>query len=370
MKFLSEQQVPTIARSDAELRSALHIPSLDGIRAVSFALVFLGHAGLNDIIPAGFGVTVFFLLSGYLITTLLRVEFEKTKTISFGKFYLRRALRILPPFYLVFLIAFLASLAKIVPPALEPASMLALLLHYSNYYIAEYGHKGFLMGTGVYWSLAVEEHFYLVFPCVLWLMFRYSKERRKVALYLLTICGLTLLWRCALWFLGGVTDERIHVATDTRFDSLILGAVLAVYENPALDQTRLSEPTWKYLLLPMGVLGLLGGFAVRNPAFRETARYTIQGLSLLPIFVCAVRYPDWLFMRLLNLRPVVFLGALSYSLYLVHLFVLATVDLHFRERIGALDTAVVSLGFSILLAWGIYIAVERPCSSFRRQLRA
>ncbi len=369
MKLLSEQQASTIARSDAEFRSALHIPSLDGIRALSFTLVFLGHAGLNDVIPAGFGVTVFFFLSGYLITTLLRVEFEKTKTISLRKFYLRRALRILPPFYLVLLIAFLASLAKVVPPPLEPASMLALLLNYSNYYIAEYGHQGFLMGTGVYWSLAVEEHFYLVFPCLLRLMFRYTTERWKVALYLLAICGLTLLWRCDLWFLGGATEERIHVATDTRFDSLIFGALLAVYGNPALDQTRLSDRTWKYLLLPTGALGLLVGFAIRDPGFRETARYTLQGLSLIPIFVCAVRYPNWLFMRFLNLRPIVFIGVLSYSLYLVHLFVLGTVDLHFRETIGAIDTAVVSLGLSILLAWGIYIAVDKPCSNLRRQLR-
>jgi peptidoglycan/LPS O-acetylase OafA/YrhL len=83
-------------------KGGLHLPSLNGIRTVAFALVFLGHAGLNKIVPAAFGVTLFFFLSGYLITALLRLELEKTGTVSLKNFYLRRMLRILPPFYLVF----------------------------------------------------------------------------------------------------------------------------------------------------------------------------------------------------------------------------------------------------------------------------
>jgi hypothetical protein len=81
-------------------KGGLHLPSLNGIRTVAFALVFLGHAGLNKIVPAAFGVTLFFFLSGYLITALLRLELEKTGTVSLKNFYLRRMMRILPPFYL------------------------------------------------------------------------------------------------------------------------------------------------------------------------------------------------------------------------------------------------------------------------------
>ena len=76
-----------------------YIPSLDGLRAVAFLLVFVAHSGLDNVVPGGFGVTVFFFLSGYLITTILRIEAQKTGTISLGKFYLRRAFRILPPLY-------------------------------------------------------------------------------------------------------------------------------------------------------------------------------------------------------------------------------------------------------------------------------
>src|SRR5262245_15809989 len=80
-------------------RKALSIPSLDGLRAVSFFMVFLAHAGAPGI-PGGFGVTVFFFLNGYLITTLIRVEMEETGRMSLRHFYLRRVLRILPPFYI------------------------------------------------------------------------------------------------------------------------------------------------------------------------------------------------------------------------------------------------------------------------------
>src|SRR5664279_4763278 len=96
--------VDSVANTDAApvlappVRAAFHIPSLDGLRAVAFLMVFFGHVGAPGV-PGGFGVTVFFFLSGYLITTLLRIERERTGRVSLRLFYLRRALRILPPFY-------------------------------------------------------------------------------------------------------------------------------------------------------------------------------------------------------------------------------------------------------------------------------
>src|SRR6478735_7378950 len=104
MKPASE---PGTSAAHAPRASAdFHIPSLDGLRAASFMVVFLSHAGLADYgIPGGFGVTVFFFLSGYLITTLLRLEHMNSGAVSLRDFYLRRVLRILPPFYAVLLLA-------------------------------------------------------------------------------------------------------------------------------------------------------------------------------------------------------------------------------------------------------------------------
>src|SRR4029077_21192748 len=146
----------------------LHIPSLDGLRALSFLIVFLAHAGLDRVVPGGFGVTVFFFLSGYLITTLMRIEAERTGKVSLKNFYLRRALRILPPFYIVFVAATIFGeigfLRGDVRPRLLPVALQAM--HLSNYWIAAKGWSGIATGTGVYWSLAVEEHFYLLFPAI------------------------------------------------------------------------------------------------------------------------------------------------------------------------------------------------------------
>src|SRR5580700_8795245 len=105
--------------------SPAHIPSLDGLRTVSFLIVFLSHSGLLNIVPGGFGVTVFFYLSGFLITTLMRVERQKTGTVNVRHFYLRRALRILPPFYLVLIVASGLTALKLLPGELEPRVVLA-----------------------------------------------------------------------------------------------------------------------------------------------------------------------------------------------------------------------------------------------------
>ena len=109
-----------------------HIPSLDGIRAVSFLLVFAAHTGLGRFVPGELGVTIFFFLSGYLITTLMRSEFERTSSVDLMYFWLRRALRILPPFYLVVLAATLVALILYPPGTVHGPSMAAELLFYAN----------------------------------------------------------------------------------------------------------------------------------------------------------------------------------------------------------------------------------------------
>ena len=103
--------------------STRHIPSLDGLRAISFLLVFAAHSGLEHYVPGGFGVTIFFFLSGFLITTLLRAEYEKNAVISIRHFWLRRTLRILPPFYLVLAGAVLISVAVDPPGTLSPPAV-------------------------------------------------------------------------------------------------------------------------------------------------------------------------------------------------------------------------------------------------------
>ena len=115
------------------IKAPFYIPSLDGIRVVAFSIVFLAHAGLGQWIPAGFGVTIFFFLSGYLITTLIRREYEKFGNLDFKLFYTRRILRIWPSFYLTLIIATGLASIGLLPGSLELPAVLIQFFHIANY---------------------------------------------------------------------------------------------------------------------------------------------------------------------------------------------------------------------------------------------
>jgi peptidoglycan/LPS O-acetylase OafA/YrhL len=117
----------------------------------------------------------------------------------------------------------------------------------------------------------------------------------------------------------------------------------------------------------VGVGLLLVTFVVREAAFRETFRYTLQGIALTPLFIAAVRHPGWLVFRPLNWRPVRFVGNLTYSLYLVHHVALKAVAAH-HGRLGTVAGALVALVASLGVAWVIHVVVERPCARLRKRL--
>lgn len=356
-------------------QAGFQIPSLDGLRAVSIALVFLAHADMpiGVTFPGAFGVTVFFFLSGFLITTLMRREQEKNGSVSFRKFYLRRVLRILPTFYLVLVAALVVHYALDLPGRIDSGAVRAQALHYTNYWIIFHTFDGLPNGTGVFWSLAVEEHFYFLFPLAFVCLMRSGVKPANQALILLAICAALLAWRIVLYsqldLQAGMSQERLEIASDTRFDSILFGCILALYGNPALDTTRFGENLWKYVFFPVSVAGLLFTFVYRDEQFRDTFRYTLQGICLVSVFVCAVRYPRWLPMRPLNFRPVAFVGVLSYSFYLVHQVVLAAVE-HELPTMAAIPRGFVALAIGLAIAWTLYIVVEKPFAKLRHRLRA
>jgi peptidoglycan/LPS O-acetylase OafA/YrhL len=346
--------------------AARHIPSLDGIRAVSFMLVFAAHAGAGTFGSGDFGVTVFFFLSGFLITTLMRSEFERNGSVNVRDFWLRRALRILPPFYLVALAATLIALILYPPGTVYGPAMTAELLFYANYW-GIYGINREAPGTGVVWSLAVEEQFYLLFPLLFFLIQKLRLPRFGQAWLLWGLCALILAWRCILAMAMHVDSVRIYIATDTRVDSILFGCALAVWNNPVLDEPRGSARLWKFLFLPGALTALLICFLIHGSVFRETWIYSIEGVALTLVFIAAMRFHTWPLFRFLNWRPVMFIGTLSYSLYLVHDVLLRAVaqlwpDSHAWQR------AVISLIASFIAAWAIYVLVEKPCARLRKRL--
>jgi peptidoglycan/LPS O-acetylase OafA/YrhL len=360
-------QARQAARAERAAIPLGHIPSLDGLRALSVLTVFAGHVGLDEYVPGGFGVTVFFFLSGFLITTLLRAEFAARGSVAVGQFWKRRALRILPPFYLVLLVTTLA--ARFINPTAQVSgeAVAARALHFTNYWVILRGYQGEPPGTGVYWSLAVEEHFYLLFPWLFIGLQRLRMPALRQAQLFWGICAAVLIWRCVLvWGLHS-PEDRTYMASDTRIDSILFGCALALWKNPVLDEPTLSARQWKYGIVPAAAVVLVACLLIPSFQFRETVRYSLQGVALTFLFVALLRFRDNVCFRALNWRPIAFIGVLSYSIYLVHYSVIIGVRHQLAMLHPALQAAL-ALVFSLAIAWAIHVAIERPCADLRRRL--
>ena len=210
--------MPAVSSSTSATRQpgSSYIPGLDGIRAIAFLLVFWAHAlpAVSFYIPATLGVTIFFFLSGYLITTLLRRELERTGTISLRDFYIRRTLRIFIPLYVVF--AMSAAFAHFVMhwPAGNRIGILSLLFYFYNYAVVLKLDAWLPLGMNVVWSLAVEEHFYILFPLLYLAMVRNKLSRLTQNRILIGFCVAELIWRFVL--IAVLHDQRLwtYYATD------------------------------------------------------------------------------------------------------------------------------------------------------------
>lgn len=365
---LQTETEPAAVKTKSADEKTFSIPSLDGIRAFSFLLVFLSHAGLGNLLPGGFGVTIFFFLSGYLITTLLRLEYNLKETISLKQFYLRRAFRILPPFYVVLTVATLLTLVGVIPGTLTLPAILSQVFYYNNFYAVFNTFAGQAPGTGIFWSLAVEEHFYLLFPVAYLLLRRYLPSVKKQTLILVGVCALVLAWRVVLVYGFGTSEERTEFTTDTRLDALLLGCILAIYANPILDKARLDRKWWAYCLAPIGVVGLILSLVLRDQLYRESFRYSLQGVCLFPIFIAAIRCPDLWPYKILNFRWIRFMGTLSYSLYLVHFIYLSAISL--RTNLPLPVQGILGMTLSLATAVAIYYTVERPMARLKKRLQA
>jgi peptidoglycan/LPS O-acetylase OafA/YrhL len=192
---------------------------------------------------------------------------------------------------------------------------------------------------------------------------------RRQAFLLWGLCGAVLLWRCILVFHFAAPSDRTYLASDTRIDSILFGCALAVWRNPVLDAPALNERRWRAVWGPAALAVFLACLLYRAPAFRETIRYTLQGVALTALFTAAIRFPRWLPFQLLNNRIANFLGLLSYSLYLLH-FTVITATARVLPHVSPWATAIVALGLSIILATIIRVALEEPCARIRRRLSA
>lgn len=349
------------------VHGAFAISSLDGIRAAAVLIVFVGHGfTIGGLWPGHVGVTIFFFLSGYLITTLLRREFEKTGSISLGRFYLRRALRILPPAYITIALACLIGAVGLLPATTTLGGVVAELLNVTNYYMIFNGREGLPPETSMLWSLAVEEHFYLVFPALLIFMLWRRLNWRRIGWILVAACAIAPLYRLAL-MAGGASDLHLYVGSDTRFDGLLAGAAMALLANPALGErlpSWISDRVLRFVLAPAAAV-VFGVAAMAPTALKLTVADSVQYACLFVLFWLVIKFPDGLTGRILNNRWVMHLGLLSFSMYLLHRLVLALI-----HEVISVEPLVdlLSLVVTVAAAQLIYIAIERPLGRVRKSL--
>ncbi|MGA2551169.1 MAG: acyltransferase [Burkholderiaceae bacterium] len=351
--------------SHPTLHSAEVIPSLDGIRALAVALVFTAHSGFQAIIPGGLGVTIFFVLSGYLITTIMRVEYTRRRTIGFRAFYLRRLLRLMPPLLIVVIAAALLSMTSVIGGAFTLGGLLSTLFYCGNYYIIAHDFRGLPAGLGVIWSLAIEEHYYFLYPPLAGLLLRARRPGRSVLL-LFSLCGAVVSWR--FWLtLHGASSDYLMMATDTRVDAILIGCAMAIGWNPRLDPVAPSNAPRDLAVAGACVVVLVGTLLYRDEAFRSTLRYTLQALAVAPLIYLAVARSDEIPFSWLNCRPIVYVGTISYTIYLVHDVILSGLAKHWPQLTWAW-LMILGASLTIVVAETMRRWVDKPCARLRAQL--
>lgn len=295
-------------RSISGMVASHQLPALTGLRAVFVGLVVLYHTGLG--LPAGLGVTGFFVLSGFLITWLLLKELDSSGDISLRDFYRRRALRIFPAYY-AFLAVSIGTDLLLGDDRIRPA-ILPGVFYLINYYNAFNGHPAISIAHA--WSLAVEEQFYLLWPIVLLLV---ARKKRAALPWVLGGCIVAVMaWRSFAYEVLGWSAAYAYNAFECRFDSLAVGCLLAATVKqwgPAIDKTR----AW----FPLLIVPLL--FVVDLPAVRFNAGFTLSSVLLGVFMLQVMRLHQHRLWSWVESKPVKYVGTISYGIYLYHIYGLA-----------------------------------------------
>lgn len=351
-----------------------YLPGVDGLRAVAVVAVVLYHADVVWL-PAGFlGVDVFFVISGYLIASLLLSEHAATGTVAVGDFWRRRARRLLPGLFAVLAGTTIASLTIARDAAGRLAGDLpANLLYVGNWwqivrgesYFESIGRPPLLRHL---WSLAVEEQFYVAVPVVVGAVLARRAPRRTLAVGALALALLSALWMAVLW--SPVDASRVYFGTDTRATPLLLGVALAAWWRPG----RLSagvRPGARAVLDLAGAAALAALVVVAatadefGPGLYRGGFLLVAALAAVAVAVAA--HPASRFGAALGRRPLVWLGRRSYAIYLWHWPVVVLTRPGIDIELHGAPLLALRLLITLLLADLSYGFVEQPFRDGRAQ---
>lgn len=299
------------------------MPGLDALRALCITLVIVSHVGFGQVVPGGLGVTIFFFISGFLITRLLLAEGRRYGRLDLPRFWGRRVVRLAPE-----LLGLLTVLSLVSGPLLrEPLRIgagAAALTYVMNYYVIFFERPcADCAAVGHLWSLAVEEHFYLIMPVI---MAMCGLKARRLAVFLIATLVLAPLWRLFADDVLRLSSAYLERATECRLDSIAWGALAAVVEVARPAAAARVRRAWPWAL-GLGLVALAVSLAVRDAAFRETLRFSLQGAALFmatPALIAAAETRPG--QRLLEHPWLLWAGRRSYGAYLYHYLAIAIVS--------------------------------------------
>jgi peptidoglycan/LPS O-acetylase OafA/YrhL len=307
---------------------ARHIPELDGLRGIAIITVLLHHQLTPLSLKGGFlGVDLFFVLSGYLITTLLLAEVEKTGSISLRNFYARRVLRLGPALGLYLLACLAVTYHTQLISLGRQIKLVVIALLYSTNWRMALGWDSFLDPTAIIWSLSIEEQFYLVWPLLVFGCFTLKLKRR----FMIGVLGLTILTvmlHRLLLFDEGAYLTRLYYGTDTRADALLVGCFIALIPvaTVGIGQKRWLKFAGLFSAAGLAYLMIASSF---SDAFLYRGGFTAVALLAGIVIFVVVNSPPRILSIALKWSLLRWFGRISYGLYLWHWLVVKNTSLYY-----------------------------------------
>jgi peptidoglycan/LPS O-acetylase OafA/YrhL len=375
----------TVEEPTTQCKSKLpYIPALDGIRAIAVIAVLLYHANISWFQGGFLGVEVFFVLSGYLITSLLLAERRQSGRVDLKNFWLRRARRLLPALFLL-LVVTLAYAVIMLPQQVTQlrADATAAVFYVMNWWLI-FDHKPYFEAMGResllkhLWSLAVEEQFYLIWPPLFVLAYARLRERRLLLLVLAGASVSTLLM--AALFRSGADTSLIYYGTDTRAAELLIGAALAFVwkpSEPRIVAGRLGPRIESWFKVPRNAtivlesvgIASLAGVMIAFHSFGEFSSSLYRGGFLLVALITAaliavVVHPRSRFVsRWLGCAPLRWIGLRSYGIYLWHWPVYMVTRPGLDVPLHGVSLLVLRVSITLIMVEISYRLVETPFRS-------
>ncbi|EIX6322452.1 acetyltransferase [Staphylococcus pseudintermedius] len=356
---------------DRKLINPRYMPGLDGVRAVAVIAIIIYHLNPQWLSGGFLGVDTFFVISGYLITSLLLTEYHNTGKIELMSFWLRRVKRLIPA--VLFLVMGVIVLSLIfMPTEIQKvrADSIAAIFYVSNWWYimqnVDYFEQFAVQPLKHLWSLAIEEQFYLVFPIVLLSLLSFIRRLKSIRIIFLILLVISMIAMMVL-YVPNENVARVYFGTDTRIQTLLMGVLLALVWPPFQLKAKVNRQM-RTMIDTAGVVGLAILFicfkfvSETNSILYYGGFFLISTVTLLVI--ASSVHPSGYFAKFLGNKVFTFIGSRSYSLYLWHYPIIVLIHHQFVQGQIPPLVYVVEILLMVLMAEFSYKFIEQP---FRKE---